>query len=141
MLSNQRKNQHLLWRAAFGPAANQLSILKDTNPKQLYKSLEEASAQKPGYLDTADDYIKNLMQGLPDGMGLNKKEMDKDQRKMLQEKERDSIKNLNLAWGNQMVNSNAQLREKMAFFWHGHFASRNVNIFYQQNLLNVIRQN
>jgi uncharacterized protein (DUF1800 family) len=40
-----------------------------------------------------------------------------------------------------MVDSKAQLREKMAFFWHGHFASRNLNVFYQQGLLDVIRQN
>ena len=40
-----------------------------------------------------------------------------------------------------MVNSAAQLREKMAFFWHGHFACRNLNIFYQQGLLDVIRRN
>jgi uncharacterized protein (DUF1800 family) len=41
----------------------------------------------------------------------------------------------------EMVNSAAQLREKMAFFWHGHFACRNLNIFYQQGLLDVIRRN
>jgi uncharacterized protein (DUF1800 family) len=40
-----------------------------------------------------------------------------------------------------MVSSDAQLREKMAFFWHGHFASRNLNIFFQQQLLDIIRQN
>jgi uncharacterized protein (DUF1800 family) len=39
------------------------------------------------------------------------------------------------------VNSGAQLREKMAFFWHGHFACRNLNVFYQQGLLDVIRRN
>jgi uncharacterized protein (DUF1800 family) len=40
-----------------------------------------------------------------------------------------------------MVNSGAQLREKMSFFWHGHFACRNLNVFYQQGLLDVIRTN
>ncbi|HTI07625.1 MAG TPA: DUF1800 domain-containing protein, partial [Puia sp.] len=40
----------------------------------------------------------------------------------------------------EMVNSDAQLREKMALFWHGHFASRNLNIFYQQLLLDTIRK-
>jgi uncharacterized protein (DUF1800 family) len=40
-----------------------------------------------------------------------------------------------------MVHSEAQLREKMAFFWHGHFACREINIFYQQRLLDVIRTN
>jgi uncharacterized protein (DUF1800 family) len=40
-----------------------------------------------------------------------------------------------------MVNSEQQLREKMSLFWHGHFASRNLNILYQQQLLDVIRRN
>jgi uncharacterized protein (DUF1800 family) len=40
-----------------------------------------------------------------------------------------------------MVTSDAQLREKMSLFWHGHFASRNENIFYQQILLDIIRKN
>ena len=54
---------------------------------------------------------------------------------------REGVRNLNLAWMNEMVNSDAQLREKMSFFWHGHFACRNLNVFYQQGLLDVIRNN
>jgi uncharacterized protein (DUF1800 family) len=44
-------------------------------------------------------------------------------------------------WLDNMVQSNAQLREKMAFFWHGHFAARNLNVFYQQQMLDTIRTN
>jgi len=40
-----------------------------------------------------------------------------------------------------MVISDAQLREKMSFFWHGHFANREINIFFQQKLLDILRQN
>ena len=29
----------------------------------------------------------------------------------------------------------------MALFWHGHFACRNLNVFFQQQLLDVIRRN
>lgn len=39
-----------------------------------------------------------------------------------------------------MVESNAQLQEKMAFFWHGHFATRVVNAKYNEILLNLIRE-
>ncbi|MEO6758293.1 MAG: DUF1800 domain-containing protein, partial [Saprospiraceae bacterium] len=44
-------------------------------------------------------------------------------------------------WLDEMTFTKAQLREKMALFWHGHFASRNINILYQQQLLKVIREN
>ena len=67
--------------------------------------------------------------------------MTPDQRKEFQKKSREAIKNLNLYWVSEMVNSEAQLREKLAFFWHGHFACRNLNVFFQQQLLDVIRTN
>jgi uncharacterized protein (DUF1800 family) len=40
-----------------------------------------------------------------------------------------------------MINSEAQLREKMSLFWHGHFACRVINSFFQQDLLHIIRSN
>ncbi|MFL5786483.1 MAG: DUF1800 family protein [Flavisolibacter sp.] len=141
MSSNQIKNQHLMWRAGFGPAADQVKQLSQISYKELYKALQKASSKKPEYLDVADSYLKGLFMGINDAVVLSKKEMDKDEKKMIREKQRDSIKNLNLSWLNEMVESNAQLREKMAFFWHGHFASRNINIFYQQDMLGIIREN
>lgn len=48
---------------------------------------------------------------------------------------------LNLNFLNTMVNSKEQLREKMAFFWHGHFASRVLNPKFNRQILNTIRKN
>jgi uncharacterized protein (DUF1800 family) len=140
MISTQLKNQHLMWRAGFGPAAEQLEQLKTISPSQLYKALQKASSKKPEYLDAADDYLKGLVKGIQEE-GMRKKEMDKDERKNVKQQTREAIKNLNLLWLENMVDSDSQLREKMAFFWHGHFASRNVNVFFQQGILDVIRQN
>ncbi|HWJ26954.1 MAG TPA: DUF1800 family protein, partial [Flavisolibacter sp.] len=120
MITNQLKNQHLMWRAGFGPAASQLEQLKTISPDQLYKALKKASAGNPQILDVADDYLKGLMMGIGEVGQFQKKEMDKDERKLVQQKQRDDIKSLNLTWLNQMVSSDAQLREKMALFWHGH---------------------
>lgn len=131
-----------MWRAGFGPAAAQLSELNAITPEVLYRALKKASEKKPEFINTADDYLKGLMMGLTDAGNLQKKkDLDPEERKLLQQKQRDSIKNLNLAWLDQMVDSKAQLREKMAFFWHGHFASRNINVFFQQDLLDIMRQN
>jgi uncharacterized protein (DUF1800 family) len=68
-------------------------------------------------------------------------ELTKEQRAELRKQSREALKDLNLRWLDEMVHSEAQLREKMAFFWHGHFACREINIFYQQRLLDVIRTN
>jgi uncharacterized protein (DUF1800 family) len=140
-LTNQIKNQHLLWRAGFGPAVEQLGDLSKFTPKQFYKALVKASDKKPAFIDVADDYLKGLVMGIEEVGRQSKKEMDADQRKMIQQKNRQGVKNLNMYWMHEMVNTSAQLREKMAFFWHGHFACRNLNVFYQQGLLDVIRRN
>lgn len=140
-LSNQIKNQHLLWRAGFGPAVEQLGDLSKYTPKQFYKALVKASEKRPEYINVADDYLQGLFMGMEEIGRQQKKELTADERKMLQQKNRDGIRNLNIYWLHEMVNSSAQLREKMSFFWHGHFACRNLNIFYQQGLLDVIRKN
>jgi uncharacterized protein (DUF1800 family) len=140
-LSNQLKNQHLLWRAGFGPAAEQLGDLSLYTPEQFYKALVKASAQKPGYINVADNYLQGLMMGIDQVSRVQQKELTADEKKKRQQLSRESIRNLNLYWLNEMVNSRAQLREKMAFFWHGHFACRNLNVFYQQDLLDIIRRN
>ena len=137
MAFTQTKNQHLMWRAGFGPAAAQHSQLVKASPKQLYAALQKASAAAPTPFDVADDYLKGLMLEREDAMG--RKPLDAEQRRMVQQKQRQGLRNLNLAWMGAMVNSEAQLREKMAFFWHGHFACRNTNIFYQQQLLQTLR--
>jgi uncharacterized protein (DUF1800 family) len=139
MASTQLKNQHLMWRAAFGPSAAQMEELKSVSTLQLYKALQKGSAKKPEYLDATDDYLKGLVKGIGDEG--KRQQLDREQRKNIQQQTRQAIKGLNLLWLDQMVESNAQLREKMAFFWHGHFASRNLNVFFQQTMLDIIRQN
>ncbi|GAC1416845.1 MAG: DUF1800 domain-containing protein [Flavisolibacter sp.] len=142
MVSNSLKNRHLMWRAGFGPAAEQLQQLNTIDRVQLWQALQKKSLRKPEYIDVADDYLKGLVQGVKEEIHLRDlKDIDGAQKKIIQQKQRESIKNLNLNWLNQMVDSEAQLREKMALFWHGHFASRNINVFYQQQLLDIIRQN
>jgi uncharacterized protein (DUF1800 family) len=139
-VSDQLKNQHLLWRAGFGPAVYQLDDLTKTSPQKLYKALQKASSKKPEYLQAADNYLQGLMMGVQEA-GRQQKEMSAEQKKELRKKSREDIRNLNLYWVNEMVNSEAQLREKMSLFWHGHFACRNLNIFFQQELLQAIRRN
>jgi uncharacterized protein (DUF1800 family) len=140
-LTNQQKNQHLLWRAGFGPAVEQLGDLSKFSPHQFYKALVKASDKKPEYINVADNYLQGLMMGIDQAGKLQKKDLSPEEKKRTQQMSREGIRNLNLYWMKEMVDSGAQLREKMAFFWHGHFACRNLNIFYQQGMLDVIRVN
>ncbi|MGX9247230.1 DUF1800 domain-containing protein, partial [Sphingobacterium multivorum] len=62
-------------------------------------------------------------------------------KKQVQQLNRKRNIEINLNFLNEMVHSEDQLREKMAFFWHGHFASRVINSNFSAHILNEIRKN
>jgi uncharacterized protein (DUF1800 family) len=140
-VTTQLKNQHLLWRAGFGPAVEQLKDLSKYTPTEFFRALVKASVKKPEYINAADGYLEGLMMGIDEVSKRERRELTADERKKRQQKNRESIRNLNLEWMSEMVNSKAQLREKLSLFWHGHFACRNLNVFYQQGLLDILRRN
>lgn len=146
-VSNQLKNQHLMARAGFGMKAEDIPTFSKKSPKELYRDLVQASSKKPEYMNLATNWAEGLGNGIKTVINNETitNQMDKDKaeatKQEIRKKQRDEQKNLNLAWMDIMVNSEAQLREKMAFFWHGHFACRNLNSYYQQILLQIIREN
>jgi uncharacterized protein (DUF1800 family) len=137
--ANQLKNQHLLWRAAFGPMAENANELNDISQKDLYTLLVKTSSKKPEAFNVANNLFDGLVKGVQDVGRMQK--LSQDQRKMLRKQSVEDLKNLNLTWLGEMINSEAQLREKMSLFWHGHFACRVINIYFQQKLLNTVREN
>lgn len=136
-LDTAAKNKHLLWRAGFGPNARQLSILDNTTPAALLTELLNSSSQSPHLIDITDPEIRALSRRVDDqGKPIV---LTAAQRLRIREASREDYKKLNVAWLQQMVESENQLGEKMALFWHGHFASRSINIFYQQQLIDILR--
>ncbi|REC52650.1 MULTISPECIES: DUF1800 family protein [Chryseobacterium] len=126
-------NKHLLWRAGFGPEINQLEDLHKKDIKSLMNDLFKEETFLYVNYDTPDiaetgDYMMN-----DQTPAEKKKEMQRISRQQNEE--------LNLNFLDKMVNSKEQMREKMAFFWHGHFASRVVNPKFNRQILNVIRKN
>ncbi|MEP7144894.1 MAG: DUF1800 domain-containing protein [Ferruginibacter sp.] len=138
-VSNRLKNQHLLWRAAFGPMAENAADLDGLSQKKLWSILLETSAKKPENIEVASNMMDGLLKGVQDLGEMQK--LTQEEKKAIRQKSREDLKNLNLRWMGEMINSEAQFREKMSLFWHGHFACRVINIFYQQQLLDVIRTN
>lgn len=140
-LSNRLKNQHLLWRAGFGPMAENIADLDNTVPQKLWETLVKTSAGVPRKIEIATNPFAENAYLNADGTAVNPLTMDKDKKKMLVRQYKEDLKDMNLAWLNIMINSKAQLREKMSFFWHGHFACRSRNAFFAQELVNTIRTN
>jgi uncharacterized protein (DUF1800 family) len=138
--NNQLKNKHLWWRAGFGPPATEVTMLSKQKPEALFHSILKASEKKPDFFDCSDPQIKDLVMGNqfmgPGKMGLLKPE----EKQMIRKQSVLDITRLNIRWLNEMTDSPAQLREKMSLFWHGHFAAKTINILYDQDLLNTIRE-
>ncbi|MDQ2863929.1 MAG: DUF1800 domain-containing protein [Bacteroidota bacterium] len=137
--TNQLKNQHLLWRAAFGPMAENANELQDVSQKELYRILLKTSAKDPIPFNVATNLFGGMIKGVQDVGRLQN--LSQDEKKLLRKQSVEDLKNLNLTWLAEMINSEAQMREKMSLFWHGHFACRVINIYFQQQLLNTIRDN
>ena len=138
-VSNRLKNQHLLWRAAFGPMAENAASLDDLSHKKLWELLLKTSAKQPDKIDVASGTLDGLVKGVQDIAQMQK--FTPEQKRAMAKQSREDIKSLNLHWLAVMTNSEAQFREKMGLFWHGHFACRVINIFYQQQLLHIVRTN
>jgi uncharacterized protein (DUF1800 family) len=139
--SNRLKNQHLLWRSAFGPMAENAASLDTISQKDLWALLVKTSSKPVEKIEVTKNPADEYMMGVTDPKEMEKAANNPELRKKIREKSRDDIKNLNLRWLETMVNSEAQLREKMSLFWHGHFACRIQNSFFQQELLQIIRSN
>lgn len=131
------KNKHLLWRAGFGPSAQSLTELEQqASGGLLAKLLNETGNFTP--IDTIEPEIKEL--GKRTDAAGKPIVLTAAQRLRIREASKEGYRKINLAWLDQMVHSPNQLGEKMSLFWHGHFASRSINMFYQEQLVNLTRR-
>lgn len=122
--------QHLYLRGGFGLSIQDSAKLKGGSRKGMVKSLFEASREyKPLELFADGSFKQDVLKDLPP---KRKKEIRKDLRWRM--------KALNLEWLKKMANDPAQLREKMTFFWHDHFAAEVRRPYAMQDLNNVMRK-
>ena len=143
MSSNRLKNQHLLWRAGFGPMAENSASLDMLSQSELWRLLLKTSKTPPEKIDIAANIAETLKKEMGDNQvysGIGEK-LSAEQKKYIRQKSREDLKNLNISWLNLMINDQAQLREKISLFWHGHFSSRVISGYFQQELLHIIRTN
>lgn len=143
-MSNRKRNQHLLWRSGFGPGMQQIQSLDQIHSVDLWKGILQNAGGEPKKLVVAENRLQNLFEGIEgeDAMRQFQKENKAaiaEQVKLMRQSSREDLKKLNHLWLDEMVHSPAQLREKVSFFWHGHFACRVFSAHQQQELLHVIR--
>lgn len=125
---DQKQIQHLYWRAGFGITRQELTTLNSQNSGTLVDSLFSAAEYAPLEVDISD-------------FEVNVKELSQKKRKELRKKANATLLEMNLAWINNMSETPAVLRERMALFFHDHFAVRIKNPVANLHLVNLIRRN
>ncbi|HAS46569.1 MAG TPA: DUF1800 domain-containing protein [Microscillaceae bacterium] len=130
MINPNKKLQHLLWRAGFGATIQDMQAYKNRSITKVVDDLFAKSAQaKPLKVSNAKPLERQKV-----------RMMSRDERRAMRRKSRQQVRQLNIAWIERMVNGENSLREKMTYFWHGHFACQNRNIYFIQNQINTIRK-
>ncbi|MBC3788866.1 DUF1800 domain-containing protein [Spirosoma utsteinense] len=136
-ISEQHHIQHLFWRAAFGatPEVMQRESRKPIR-KVVRDLLQESRSFTPLLVIDPDQLVdKKLLKELFRG-GMVDREAVKQKIKQGTE----LIRDLNVLWVEKMASCQQALREKMALFWHGHFACRVRNPGAVQHYVNTLRQ-
>jgi len=122
--------KHLYSRASFGINYPDLLRLSKVNrDKVLDKMFEDTEAFT--LLTVAKENI------LRPGRKDNPTEEDI---KIYTKKRTEQEEAVNIAWVSHLSGDKAHLREKLTLFWHGHFACRTNNGYYNQQLNNVHRE-
>ncbi|WP_291724783.1 DUF1800 domain-containing protein, partial [Bernardetia sp.] len=129
MTSTSKKIQHLYWRAEFGISSKDIQ----NTPKNVKTAIEQIFERaKPVYSLSSDFDMPSLS---------TMKNMSGKEKKELRKKGRQSVREINVEWIKQMAHpKKGTLREKMAFFWHGHFACELKNPVLATQQINTIKK-
>src|SRR6187402_896366 len=102
LVTNRLKNQHLLWRAAFGPMAENAADLDGLSQKALWDLLLKTSSKKPEKFNVARGLVDGLTKGVQELGELQK--LSKDQKQMMRKQSQQDLKSLNIRWMDEMIN-------------------------------------
>ncbi|TWI99469.1 uncharacterized protein (DUF1800 family) [Mucilaginibacter frigoritolerans] len=130
-MNNSRYIKHLYARAGFGICFEDLHDHEHWSVRKAVKKIFKASEK----IEPITAVTENM------DLRPHPKDETEDQKKTREEERVKHEKALFNAWTKQLIETNAQLREKMTLFWHNHFACNINNPYYEQELNNIERAN
>jgi uncharacterized protein (DUF1800 family) len=136
IISQPDRIHHLYWRAGFG-ATPELLRKEDRPVKKVVQDLlgSQRDIRPLTVVDSSQfERVKALKKSVPGG------KPDREAIKMRIKENAGLIRDLNVLWIDKMASGEDVLREKMALFWHGHFACRVLNPAAMQHYLHTLRQ-
>lgn len=132
--------RHLFDRAGFGATPAEIDEAARSSVKKVVRSLlKDSESVEPFAVINPEEFdTKKQLKGMFQG-GM----LDKETLKTRIRENAELVRDLNVAWLDRMASGRRTLREKMALFWHGHFACRaqGRNALVMQQYANVIQQN
>ncbi|RYU94362.1 DUF1800 domain-containing protein [Emticicia agri] len=137
----QKHAQHLCWRAGFGESLSAIKETEKQSAKQVFrKMLKDSEVYVPIAVVEPTDIAGDLRK-----LRMDKKEnggegVERSKLKELQKERREEQARLNTTWLEVMSTEKGMLREKMAFFWHGHLVARSINASFSQSYVNTLRK-
>lgn len=138
MPSKSQKIQHLYNRAGFGLSLEQLqSNSKLKLNKELVNVLKKGTNEVPLTAISENPFV-NLAADLRN-KPRNRKEINMVFGKRVRES-REKLKDLSIAWMDQMIDPDTMVREKITLFWHDHFGVRSNNGYHAQLHNNLLRR-
>ena len=130
MTPSQKELQHLIWRAGLFDHHTALAKMQGQTIAQVWAQLKHtATAFTPIVVADQNDF---------DPMAF--RSMSKEEKQQVRKQFRENVKTLNKAWIDHMAGTKAVLRERMALFWHNHFACSAKNSYFLQGYLNTLRK-
>lgn len=133
-----QQTRYLLSRAGFGATPAELEqAARQTRSRRIRQLLKDSdSVEALHVVDPDDNVTKRNLKGL-----LRNGQLDRDMLKERIRQNAEKVRDLNLQWLDRMASGKGMLREKMALFWHGHFACRTLgqNPLFMQQYISTIR--
>ncbi|QJW87963.1 DUF1800 domain-containing protein [Spirosoma taeanense] len=131
--------RYLLNRAAFGGTPSELANLSRQPLRKVVRQLLNTNAAVTNLqvVEPEENVSKRRLKGM-----MRAGQLDRQVLKEQIRQNAERVRDLNLQWLDRMASGTGALREKMALFWHGHFACRTMgkNPLFMQQYANTLRQ-
>ncbi|UXX79463.1 DUF1800 domain-containing protein [Reichenbachiella carrageenanivorans] len=128
MKLNQQEVQHLLLRAGFGDNRQVIGSYIGQSPELiLQKQFELCNKNTPVQIK------------LPKYEPTPYKELSEIEKQAIRKEAREQVKALNIEWIKTMASAPSSCQDKIAMFWHDHFACSAANGVFLQSYLDTIR--
>ncbi|HRH10936.1 MAG TPA: DUF1800 domain-containing protein [Bacteroidia bacterium] len=130
MSATLRQIFHLYNRLGFGISYSEAKVLTTKNVNAIISDLF-TSASNGTYLSliNKEDYSS-----------MNAQHAENNSKEEIQKIAKDKMRELNIHWMKQLIESKNILLEKQTLFWHDHFACRASNPYFMQELNNIHRK-